>query len=74
MNRRPEHLTLREEEILARIRRAIEDRGEALSVRELAREVGMSSPASVVYHLKNLEARGALMRDGRGWRTCRLLR
>lgn len=43
-------------------------------MRELAREVGMTSPASVVYHLRNLETRGALVRDGRGWRTCRLLR
>ncbi|WP_310437470.1 helix-turn-helix domain-containing protein [Streptomyces sp. 3330] len=53
---------------------AIRERGEALSVRELAREVGMNSPASVVYHLRNLEERGALVRDGRDWRTCRLSR
>ncbi|MGW1274644.1 LexA family protein, partial [Streptomyces sp. NPDC002491] len=74
VNRRPQHLTLREEEILSRIRRSIEDRGEALSVRELAAAVGMSSTASAVYHLKNLERRGALVRDGRGWRPCRLPR
>ncbi|MDR6981269.1 hypothetical protein J2X68_008012 [Streptomyces sp. 3330] len=34
----------------------------------------MNSPASVVYHLRNLEERGALVRDGRDWRTCRLSR
>ncbi|WP_405772547.1 hypothetical protein [Streptomyces sp. NBC_00080] len=28
---------------------SIRDRGEALSVRELARELGLRSPASVVY-------------------------
>ncbi|WP_406464700.1 hypothetical protein OH768_52585 [Streptomyces sp. NBC_01622] len=35
----------------------------------------MKSMSSVAYHLENLEReRGALMRDGRGWRTCRLVR
>ncbi|MGW0876585.1 LexA family protein [Streptomyces sp. NPDC002755] len=67
-----DHVLGAEEEILARIRHSIRDRGEALSVRELAREVGMNSPASVVCHLRNLEVRGALVRDGRGWRSCRL--
>ncbi|WP_399041775.1 hypothetical protein [Streptomyces sp. 3330] len=43
-----------------------------LSVRELARELGLRSPASVVYHLANLEERGALVRDGRSWQSCRL--
>ncbi|MEV6406627.1 hypothetical protein AB0M58_27435 [Streptomyces bobili] len=72
VNRRPEHLTVREEEILGVIRRSIQGRGEALSVRELAREVGMRSTASVAYHLANLEQRGVLVRDGRSWQTCRL--
>ncbi|WP_405624903.1 helix-turn-helix domain-containing protein [Streptomyces sp. NBC_00016] len=74
MNRRPEHLTAREEEVLRAVRRSIRDRGEALSVRELARELGLRSPASVVYHLANLEERGTLVRDGRSWQTCRLPR
>ncbi|MGW7134327.1 LexA family protein [Streptomyces bobili] len=74
VNRRPAHLTAREEEILRVIRRSIQDRGEAMSVRELAREVGMRSTASVAYHLANLEKRGALVRDGRSWQTCRLTR
>ncbi|WP_327188254.1 hypothetical protein [Streptomyces sp. NBC_01334] len=68
MNRRPQHLTAREEEILRAIRHSIRDRGEALSVREL----GLRSPASVAYHLANLEDRGALVRDGRSWQSCRL--
>ncbi|MFH0180663.1 hypothetical protein, partial [Streptomyces cacaoi] len=72
MNRRPEHLTAREEEILRAIRRSIQDRGEALSVRQMAREIGLRSPASVAYHLANLEERGALVRDGRSCQTCRL--
>ncbi|WP_405764582.1 hypothetical protein OHU34_03360 [Streptomyces sp. NBC_00080] len=64
--------TVREEEILRAIRHSIRDRGEALSVRQLAREHGLRSPASVAYHLVNLEERGALVRDGRSWQTCRL--
>ncbi|WP_331739816.1 helix-turn-helix domain-containing protein (plasmid) [Streptomyces sp. NBC_00015] len=72
MNRRPQHLTAREEEILRAIRHSIQDCGEALSVRELAREIGLRSPASVVSHLANLEERGALVRDGRSWQTCHL--
>ncbi|MFE2586102.1 LexA family protein [Streptomyces sp. NPDC059378] len=71
MRCRPEHLTEREE-ILGHIRRAIVDRGEALSVRELSAALGLSSPSTVVYHLQNLEQRGALTRDGLGWCTCRL--
>ncbi|MFG3266408.1 LexA family protein [Streptomyces bobili] len=72
VNRRPEHLTEREEEILRAIRRSIQERGEAMSVRELAREIGVRSTASVAYHLANLEKRGALVRDGCSWQTCRL--
>jgi SOS-response transcriptional repressor LexA len=74
VNRRPEHLTAREEQILSRIRHSILDRGEALSVRELGAALGLRSPASVVYHLRNLERSGALVRDGRNWSTCRLTR
>ncbi|QJT06565.1 hypothetical protein G9272_01350 [Streptomyces asoensis] len=65
-------MTAREEEIPRAIRRSIQDRGEALSVRQMAREIGLRSPASVAYHLANLEERGALVRDGRSWKTCRL--
>ncbi|MFJ1536678.1 LexA family protein [Streptomyces mirabilis] len=74
MNRRPEHLTAREEQILRCIQRWIEERGEGPSVRQLADGIGLSSTASVAYHLGNLEERGALVRNGRGWRTCRLER
>ncbi|MCX5328583.1 MULTISPECIES: hypothetical protein [unclassified Streptomyces] len=48
MSRRPEHFTVREEQVLAQIRRSILDRGEALSVRELGAALGLRSPASVV--------------------------
>ncbi|WP_078917745.1 hypothetical protein [Streptomyces sp. NRRL S-813] len=48
------------------------ERGEGPSVRQLAHAVGMRSPASVACHLAHLERSGALIRDGRGWNTCRL--
>ena len=75
MNRRPEYFTEREEQILAVIRRWIAEHGEGSFVRQIADAVGMKSTSSVAYHLENLEGeRGALVRDGRGWRTCRLAR
>ena len=75
MNRRPEHLTEREEQILRCIRRWIAEYGEGPSVRQIADDIGLSSTSSVAYRLGNLEKqRGALVRDGRGWRTCRLVR
>lgn len=74
MSRRPEHFTVGEEQVLSQIRRSILDRGQALSVRELGAVLGLRSPASVVYHLRNLERGGALVRDGRNGNTCRLAR
>ncbi|MFE7931261.1 hypothetical protein ACFU6S_21475 [Streptomyces sp. NPDC057456] len=51
VNRRPEHLTAREEEILRAIRHSSRTAAKALSVRQLGREIGLRSPASVAYHL-----------------------
>jgi SOS-response transcriptional repressor LexA len=68
-NRRPQHPTAREEEILRAIRHSIQDRGEALSVRQPAPERGLRSLASVACHLANLEELGALVRDGRSYRS-----
>jgi SOS-response transcriptional repressor LexA len=75
LNRRPEHLTEREGQILAVVRRWIAEHGEGPSIRQIADAVGMKSTSSVAYHLNNLKReRGVLVRDGRGWRTCRLAR
>ncbi|MGW6521374.1 MULTISPECIES: LexA family protein [unclassified Streptomyces] len=54
------------------MRHSLQDRGEALSVRQLARGIGLRIPVSVVCHLANLEERGALIRDGRSWQSCRM--
>ncbi|MFE9684061.1 LexA family protein [Streptomyces sp. NPDC006285] len=72
MNRRPAYLTEREEQILSCIRQSIRDHGEGLAVAQLGAAVGLSSKSSVAYHLRNVEKRGVLVRDGHGWRTCRL--
>ncbi|WP_308434843.1 LexA family protein [Streptomyces fructofermentans] len=72
VNRRPAHLTEREEQILACIRRSIAERGEGPTMTEIGAAVGLRSKGTVAYHLRNLEVRGALVRDGSGWRTCRL--
>lgn len=74
MNRRPAHLTMREEQILACIRLSIAERGEGPTISEIGQAVGLRSKGSVAYHLRNLEERGVLIRDGRSWRTCRLAR
>ncbi|WP_443057403.1 LexA family protein [Streptomyces sp. NBC_00696] len=57
------------------MRRWIAEHREAPSIRQIAGAVGFSSASSVAHHLGNLEKRrGALVRDGRGRRTCRLVR
>lgn len=73
MNRRPAHLTEREEQILACIRQSIAARGQGLTMSEIGAAVGLRSKGTVAYHLRNLEERGALARDGYGWRSCRLM-
>ncbi|MFE9688078.1 LexA family protein [Streptomyces sp. NPDC006285] len=74
VSRRPAHLTEREEQILACSRRSITERGEGLSMTEIGAAVGLRSKGTVAYHLRNLEERGVLVRDGFGWRSCRLAR
>ncbi|WP_189780049.1 LexA family protein [Streptomyces tauricus] len=74
MNRRPAHLSERKEQILACIRRSIVDRGEGPTMAEIGVAVGLRSKGTVAYHLHHLEERGVLVRDGYGWRSCRLAR
>ncbi|WP_030185484.1 hypothetical protein [Streptomyces sp. NRRL S-813] len=72
MNRRPDHLTECEEEILRCKRRWIEDTGERPPVRQLAHAAGMRSASSVARHPDHLERSGALIRDGWSCNPCRL--
>ncbi|WP_369248538.1 hypothetical protein [Streptomyces sp. R41] len=55
MNIRGDHLTEREERILKCIREVIAERGEAPTIREIGRSVGLSSLSSVAYHLEQME-------------------
>ncbi|MFD5319384.1 ArsR family transcriptional regulator [Streptomyces sp. NPDC127098] len=56
----------RRAEILRSIREAITDRGEAPSVREIARMVGLSSPSTVHHHLREMEQQGVVRSSGQG--------
>ncbi|MEV7197360.1 hypothetical protein AB0N81_37000 [Streptomyces sp. NPDC093510] len=65
--------TDRQQAVLSCIRAHILDQGEAPSVREIGRAVGLSSPSSVLYQLRRLEQAGAVVRaSGTGWRDYRL--
>jgi repressor LexA len=56
-----EYLTPRQEEILRVIRLAITDEGDAPTVAEIADAVGLR-PSSVHYQLRELQAKGAIIR------------
>lgn len=61
-----------QERILRVIRQSIADRGEAPSVVEIGKAVGLRSRASVHYHLVELETKGAIVREPRRTRGIRL--
>jgi repressor LexA len=56
-------LTVRQRRILEFIRAAVERHGYPPSVREIGEAVGLVSPSSVAYQLKELERKGYLRRD-----------
>ena len=56
-------LTDKQRQILAVVRQAIEQRGQAPTVRAIGAEVGLSSSCTVKKHLDTLEAKGFLRRD-----------
>lgn len=56
-------LTVRQRRILEFIRAAVEHHGYPPSVREIGEAVGLVSPSSVAYQLKELERKGYLRRD-----------
>ncbi len=67
-----ELLTERQQRILACIRDFIRERGYPPTVRDIGREVGISSPSAVKYQLEQLERRGFIERDPRSSRGIRL--
>ncbi|MGR6538926.1 LexA family protein [Streptomyces rochei] len=60
--RKTEYLTDTQEQILRVIRLAITDEGDAPTVAEIAEGVGLR-PSSVHYQLRELEAKGAIVRE-----------
>lgn len=70
--RRVDYLTPRQEAILHVIRQAITDEGVAPTVAEIAERVGLRSWSSVHYQLRELEAKGAIVREPGAARGIRL--
>jgi repressor LexA len=66
-----DYLTDRQEAILHCIRETIRDQGDAPTVAEIADVVGMR-PSSVHYQLRELEAKGAIVREPHRPRGIRL--
>ncbi|MFA9446589.1 hypothetical protein [Egicoccus sp. AB-alg6-2] len=69
---RPADLTHRQRQVLAALRRLYERHGYAPTLRELADEVGVSSPSTILSHVRVLERRGAIERRPGRPRTARL--
>ncbi|MFF1395986.1 hypothetical protein ACFVZD_19485 [Streptomyces sp. NPDC058287] len=67
-----DHLTERQERIVRCIREWVAETGEYPTVREIGAGVGLSSPSSVLYHLRRMEARGVVVRDDGRQRSYRL--
>jgi repressor LexA len=65
-------LSKRQTDILEFIRRELSERGYSPTVREIVAHVGDKSPTSVHRHLKTLEDRGYILRDGSKSRSIRL--
>ncbi|AMW09168.1 hypothetical protein A4E84_06465 [Streptomyces qaidamensis] len=71
MGRYREYLTERQEQILRHIRMAITGQGDAPTVAELAAAMGMQ-PSSLHYQLRELETKGAIVREPHRHRGIRL--
>lgn len=68
-----EKLTRKQEEIMNFIKEYIVSHGYPPTVREIAKGVGVSSPATVQAHLNNLEHKGVIKKDGTKNRAIELL-
>lgn len=56
-------LSVRQQQIIAVIQQWVDQVGYPPTVREIAAEVGLSSPSSVAHHLRVLQERGLVRRD-----------
>ena len=67
------NITKRQEEILIFIKKYIATHGYPPAIREICKGVGLSSPATVHAHIKNLEKAGYLKNENNKFRTIELL-
>lgn len=68
-----EKLTERQNDILKVIKKSIAEKGYPPTVREIGAEVGLSSTATIHFHLTKLEEKGYLKKDNSKNRTLELL-
>ena len=66
-------LTKRQEDILNFIKKYIADHGYPPAIREICTGVGLSSPATVFVHVKNLEKNGYIKTTNNKFRTIEIL-
>lgn len=66
-------LTKRQEEVLTYVKKYIADHGYPPAIREICAGVGLSSPATVFVHVKNLEKAGYIKSTNNKFRTIELL-
>lgn len=66
-------LTKRQEEVLTFIKKYSAEHGYPPAIREICLGVGLSSPATVFVHVKNLENKGYLKTENNKFRTIELL-
>ena len=67
-------MTKMQQKIYDYIIQMLTEEGFAPSVREIGAAVGLKSPSTVHFHLKNMEERGIIKRSGRKGRTITLVR
>ena len=62
-NHRVDYLTSTQERILHCIRESIANRGESPTMQEIGKQLGMSSTASVHWHIGRIETLGYIVRE-----------
>jgi SOS-response transcriptional repressor LexA len=62
-NHKVDYLTSTQERILRYIRESITERGEAPTMQEMGKQLGMRSTASVHWHIGRIEALGYIARE-----------
>jgi len=68
-----EKLTNRQKDILQTIKKFIADNGYPPTVREIGKELNLSSPATIHFHLKKIEEKGYIKKPDSKNRTLKLL-